>query len=75
MSLWLLSQSLPPMCRPSTVEVQRWSKWRCHGQCLKERRRAAEQKSGIQVSPSFLGLCWGWVLMSLCGGLAGFLLR
>ena len=26
MSLWLLSQSLLPLCRPSTVEVQRWSK-------------------------------------------------
>ena len=25
MSLWLLSQNLPPLCRPSTVEVQRWS--------------------------------------------------
>ena len=55
MSLWLLSQSLPPLCRPSTVEVQRWSKevpWTVP----QERRRAAEQKSGIQVSPSFLGL-------------------
>ena len=25
MSLWLFSQSLPSLCRPSTVEVQRWS--------------------------------------------------
>ena len=56
MSLWLLSQSLPPLCRPSTVEVQQWSKG-CHGQCLRKRRRAPEQKSGILVGPSFLGHC------------------
>ena len=55
MSLWLLSQSLPPLCRPSTVEVQRWSKG-CHGQCLRERRRAPEQNLAFWLVRAFLGI-------------------
>ena len=72
MSLWLLSQSLPPLCRSSTVEVQRWSK-RCHGQCLREQEERLNKNLAFKLVRAFLGLL-GMVLTSLCGGLAGFLL-